>query len=152
MNTIIVYATYSNSTYEASEQLKSVLEANGHSVTLQLANETTVSQFSDFNLVVFASPSWDYQGLEGQPHEDFNSLLESLASASLPDLKYAILGTGDTNYTHFCGAVDVIAKAVSATKAKQLIEPLKIDQYYMDESGNKERIVAWAEKLVAATK
>lgn len=147
MNILLVYATYSNSTYEVASHLQQVLESLGNPVTIQLASETRVDQFSEYDTVVFASPSWDYNGKEGQPHEDFAPLLESLATADISNLKYAICGTGDSSYTHFCGAVDVIEEVLQKTKAIKCHESLRIDNYYLEEEKNKALVADWGTAL-----
>lgn len=147
MNILLVYATYSNSTYEVATHLQQVLEGLGDTVTVQLASETKAEDFSDFDTVVFASPSWDYNGKEGQPHEDFAPLLESLSTADVSSLKYAICGTGDSSYTHFCGAVDVIEAALKTTPATKCHESLRIDNYYLQEEENKALVADWGTAL-----
>lgn len=133
MNVLLLYATNSGSTQAASDIVKNELTAAGQTVSVKNPTETTFDEISKADLIILASPSWDYAGKEGQPHEDFNALLKEFEGKTLDGKPFAILGLGDTNYTHYCGAVDVFEEYVKRLNAKLAIPSLRIDRYYQNQ-------------------
>lgn len=153
MTITLLYATYSNSTALASEDLKAELEKLGHSVQLEQISEVSVEAVEKAEVLVLASPSWDYNGQQGMPHEDFLNFHEAHPNLKLTDTPLAIMGLGDSSFTFYCGAVDHLwAWFGKEGGAKQLIDPLKIDQYYVNEDEAKVSIAAWAQQLDSALK
>lgn len=144
MQITLIYATYSGSTMTASQILADALTELGHQVTAQLVTETTGDHLTQAEALIFASPSWDFQGHEGMPHEDFLPFMEQHKDLKIPGKPVAILGLGDQNYTHFCGAVGHLEAYVTGLEAELIVESLKIDQFYMDEAAHTQSIKHWA--------
>jgi flavodoxin I len=147
MNVLLVYATYSNSTYSAAEIASTELKDAGHTVEIVLARETKPEQLQAADLVILASPSWDYFGDQGQPHEDYLVFNKTMADTTFPDKKFAILGLGDSTYTYFCGAVEHLQATVEKLQGKLIVESLKIDQYYINEVTATQQIKEWARNV-----
>ena len=150
MNILLLYATNSGGTQQASEMVASMLREKGHTVTLKNPKESNVVEVSSVDFVLLASPSWDYQDKEGMPHEDFFPLLEALKGKTLENKPFAILGLGDSSYSHFCGSVDEFEKVVQNLKGKLIVPSLKIDGYYLHMDQNNQAVKDWTEKLLAA--
>lgn len=131
----------------ASEVLKQALEAAGHAVSMNMAFEATPEMITSAELVVLASPSWDFDDKEGQPHEDFFAFFEKMPKEVFKGKKCALLGLGDKNYTKFCGAVDVFKAQLEERDAK-VIGELRLDQYYLNEAQCVESITAWAGQII----
>lgn len=147
MNILFLYATNSGSTMDATSSVKSLLEASGHTVTLKNPKESSFDELTKADCIVIASPSWDYEGKEGQPHEDFDALLKELEGKSLEGKPFAILGLGDSSYTHFCGAVDIFESMVQGVKGKLIVPSLRIDRFYQKRE-NPDLVKSWADSLV----
>lgn len=150
MNILLIYATYSGSTMSASQVLSDTLAEQGHQVSMQLVTETTADQLTQAEALILASPTWDYNGHEGMPHEDFLPFMEQHKDLKMPGKPVAILGLGDQNYSHFCGAVGHMEEYVRGLEMNLVVESLKIDQFYMDEPGNTEKVKNWGASLSAA--
>jgi len=148
MTVSIIYATYSNSTTMASEVLKQALEAAGHAVSMSMAYEATPEMLKPADLVVLASPSWDFNDEEGQPHEAFFAFFEKMPKDVFSGKNCALLGLGDKNYNKFCGAVDVLRNQLEEFGSKITSEPLRLDQYYLNEAQCVEEIKSWAGEIV----
>lgn len=148
MNITIVYATYSNSTALATELIETFLKKADHTVTRVLASEATAEMFQSPDLLILASPSWDYNGQQGMPHEDYEGLQARLADLRLEGKPTAVLALGDTNFTHFCGAAAHLTEWLEGKGAVSVVPPLKIDQYYVNEAAAKEAILAWISSLL----
>ncbi len=152
MQISIVYGTYSNSTGLATELLESELIKMGHTVARMLISCATPAALQAAEFLVIASPSWDYQGQQGMPHEDFTKFHETNPNLDLNGKPIAIMGLGDSSFTLFCGAVDHLTQWFESYGALTEVEPLKIDQYYFDEAHAKQQILAWAKDVDAAAK
>lgn len=147
MNVTLVYGTYSNSTALAAQDLQVELEKLGHSILLLQAQELTPEVLAKSSFLILASPSWDYNGEQGMPHEDFTQFHQQHPDLQLSGLPFAVMGLGDSSFTYFCGAVDHLTKWFTQYGAKSMIDSLKIDQYYIDENAAKEAIAGWAQAL-----
>jgi flavodoxin I len=147
MNTLIIFATYSGGTEAAVNVLSETLKAKGQTVTLISPTQTNPEEMTKYDLVILASPSWDTNGKEGQPHEDYFSLIEKSKGKTCDGRKFAIMGLGDSSYPHFCGAVDELEKFVNEIKGALTVPSLKIDGYFYNQEKNNQTIKEWAQKL-----
>ena len=149
MNILLLYATNSGGTQQASQMVASQLQEKGHTVSMKNPKESKTDEIAGADLVIFASPSWDYQDKEGQPHEDFFPLLQSFEGKTMDGKSFAILGLGDSSYAHFCGAVEEFEKVVQNLKGKLVVGSLKIDGYYLHMDESNQAVKDWTEKLLA---
>jgi flavodoxin I len=147
MKIVIVYATYSNSTFTAAHILDEELKKLGHTTEVVLARDVQVPQLQAAEVVVIASPSWDYTGTQGMPHEDYDIFKRTIGATTFPDKKFAIMGLGDSTYTYFCGAVTHLEKMVADMQGKLVTESLKLDQFYFAEAENTQKVKQWAATL-----
>lgn len=148
MNILIAYATFSSGTGTASHIVEKILTDKGHAVTRQLVDDSTPDTFSNFDLVILASPSWEHEGKDGQPHPAFASIIQT--SVQTPDTRYAIFGLGDSTYARFCGAVDHLENYVRQMKGQLITDSLRIDGFYFDEEKNTQKLIDWTQKLDTA--
>lgn len=147
MKTLLMYATNSGGTFSASQYLSDMLSAPDSPVTMKEALEvTSPSELDQYDLVILASPSWDYNGDEGQPHEHFMTFMDMTKEKLYEGRAFAIVGLGDSSYTHFCGAVDHLEKWVNDKKGKLLVSSLRIDGYYYKPDSN-DFLKTWAEGM-----
>lgn len=152
MNITIVYATYSNSTFMAAEHLAEQLKQAGHVPQIVQAKEVSADAISAADAVILASPSWDYHGQQGMPHEDFQDFAQTVSGLDLGEKPMAIMGLGDSTYQFFCGAVAHLEKQVTELNGKLVVTSLKIDQYYMQEAAATQAITDWAAQLASTLK
>lgn len=146
MRVLIVYATNSGGTAQAVDSVSTILRGSGHDVDTRNAGGTTPENFNGYSCVIFATPTWDYADKEGQPHEDFIPLMDALKDKVFDNTSFAILGLGDSSYTHFCGAVDIFEKLVGSVKGKLIVTSLRIDRFYQKPE-NMGLVEEWARKL-----
>jgi flavodoxin len=147
MKTLILYATYSGGTETAVNILADELKAKGQSVDLKNPAQTDPADLSGYDLIVFASPSWDTDGKEGQPHEDFFPFMEKTKGKLPEGKKFAVLGLGDSSYPHFCGGADVLETFVSDSKRNLSVPSLRIDGFFFNQEKHTQSIKDWAQKL-----
>lgn len=144
MRILVVYATYSNSTFLAASILETELMNAGHQVSLNLVSEVDIEQFKNVDLIIFTSPSWDNNGEQGLPHQDYEGFKERLGNITFPNHKFAIMGLGDSTYTYFCGAVSHLEKMVEKMQGTLVLPSLKLDQFYIYEQECTQEIKKWA--------
>lgn len=147
MNILLVYATNSGTTMMAAQAVSDKLTAAGHSVTMKQVVETTVEEITVAPMVIFGSPSWDFDGKEGMPHEDYLPLMEKLKTMNAQNKPFAIFGLGDSSYRIFCGSVDHMEELVKTMKGKLVVPSLRIDNYFADQTKHMESINSWAESV-----
>lgn len=145
----LFYATYSGGTQAAAEFLSKSLESQGHEVETKMILETNFEDTLNYDLRIFASPTWDDSGLEGQPHQDFIAFMNNSAGKNYLGKKCAIMGLGDVTYTHFCGAVDILENFVNKVGGKIVAPSLKIDGYLFDTEKNNGLILDWIKKIIS---
>lgn len=147
MNILLVYATNSGGTQIAGSLVADVLKKHEFTVITKEVSDVSVADIQDKDLVIFGSPSWDFAGNEGMPHENYLSFIEKMKSQKFNDKKFAVFGLGDSSYTYFCGAVDHLEDLVKDMGGRLIIDSLKIDGFYFNQEKNSAMISDWAEKL-----
>lgn len=150
MNILILYATNSGATDIVSQIVGDTLTAQGHTVTRKQVHESSPDDLGQFDAIVLGSPSWDFDGKEGQPHEDYFPFMEKLGDKTFENKPFAVFGLGDSSYTVFCGAVEHLEALVAKLKGKKAVESLKIDGFYYKQDIHTEATKAWAEQLAKA--
>ncbi len=150
MNILLVYATNSGTTMSTAQTINDLLIAKGNAVTMKEVRDSSEADFSSPDVVIMGSPSWDFEGHEGMPHEDWLPLMEKLKAMSFENKKFAIFGLGDSSYKHFCGAVDHLEELVKTVKGTLIVPSLRIDKFYSDQTGNMEKITTWAGSVASS--
>ena len=146
MKVLVVYATLSGSTMTAANIIADTLKAHGHEVTMATADQVTAANMTGVGAVLFGSPSWEDEGLDGQPLPEVRKCIEGLKPEDLTGKKVALFGLGDVSYPRFCGAVDVMAEKLKALNVTPMVESLRIDRYYSSPE-NEQKVKSWAERL-----
>lgn len=151
MKILICYATYSSGTQTASEFLEEHLKAT-HDVTRKQVKEVDPDEFKNYELIIFGSPSWEINKIEGMPHQDFIELTQKALGKTYEDRTFAVFGLGDETYAHFCGAVDHLELFIMDMKAKLVHPSLKIEGFYFKKDENVKTLLEWSDKLLSTLK
>ncbi|MBR3379205.1 MAG: flavodoxin domain-containing protein, partial [Bacillus sp. (in: Bacteria)] len=72
---------------------------------------------------------------DGDLPDDFIDLYEEMEELDLTGKAFAVFGSGDTSYEHFCGAVDLIEEKVKELGGDIVLPSIKIE---LNPEGNEE--------------
>ncbi len=146
MDTLLIYATNSGGTAQAAQMIANTLTSKGHVVTVKEAKDAVPADITAAPFVILGSPSWDYNGMDGQPLPEMVELIDRCKDIQLEGKPCAVFGLGDSNYTYFCGAVTYLEAFIKRAKGILVLPSLKVDGFYMrPEAG--EHITKWADEL-----
>lgn len=147
-NTLLIYGSLTGNTEGVSFKIQEILKEKGKEIEVKNSIDADLNDLTGpYNNFIFACSTWD----DGLPQSDFNDFIERIVGSkpSLADKKIAILGCGDSNYVHFCGAADAIEKVfITDLAGKKIIETLRIDGYPETEE-NQVLLKNWVEKLAS---
>ena len=115
---IVVYASETGNTESVAEEVVKGLEEAGLDVTLKDAEDSDAEELSEYDLVLLASSTWGEE--EKELHESIVDFYEDLNDINFSGKPAAAFGCGDTGYTHFCGAVDLLEERLEERGAKLL--------------------------------
>lgn len=146
MDILITYSTNSGGTFVVARTIAEHLKTK-HTVTLKTAAATSEHDISKAQIIFFGSPSWDFDGKEGQPHETMLELLKRLEQVQLRGKRMVMFGCGDSSYTHFCGAVDELEIWSRKKGATLLLPSLRLDEFFFHEEANILKTKTWTEDL-----
>lgn len=143
---LIVYGSTTGNTAYTAEVLDRVVAGAGNSVKVLDAAQASADGLGEgYDAVLFGCSTWGDEEIEMQ--DDFIPLFDSLESAGLKGKKAAVFGCGDSSYTYFCGAVDVIEKKLEELGVELVTDGLKIDG---DPHTMKEEIEGWGKDVIKA--
>ncbi|MFC1653846.1 flavodoxin domain-containing protein [Patescibacteria group bacterium] len=147
MNTLIVYATHSGSTYCVASEIMGIFGGK-YPTLIKRADETDNADVDSSDVILIGSSSWDYKGKRGYPLRDMMNFLEKLKGSDLSGKKIIVFGCGDSDYEYFCGAVDVIEEKLSEIGSKPTFQSLKINRFFLDELQNRDQVKKWAKEAL----
>lgn len=142
---VIFYGTLTGNTQTVAEKIAELCRAQGKEVeTKNIAGLDAADLSTEAATVILASSTWD----DGHLQADWQDFIDRTANEtiSLAGKKVAIFGCGDSNYTHFCSAVDLLEQYATQKGGQKIIDSLKVDGF-PDMENNQQQIQAWATQL-----
>ncbi|MCX2454693.1 flavodoxin domain-containing protein [Lacticaseibacillus nasuensis] len=118
----IVYASLTGTNQHVANYLKAKLLAVGASVTASEMSQTAAASLADVDIAIVTSYTND-----NELPEEALAFYEELQDLELPQLRFAVCGTGDTAYPQFCTAVDLFESAFLGTGALPAARSVKLD-------------------------
>ncbi len=141
---LIIYGSTTGNTEFVARHIAAFLLGKGAKVETRDAAQTNTSDVSGAEgLVILGCSTWGEEEIGLQ--EDFELLHIQLKKTDLSQKQFALFGCGDSGYTHFCGAVDLIEQTLRKNGAHLVHYPLKIDGEPDAALG---QIDTWLEELV----
>lgn len=147
MKVLIAYATYSGSTLMVAQKVKEILENHHYLTDIKDVMELKPQDLAPYDVILLGSCTWKFETKDGQPHLGFIKFRENIQNTNLQDKYFAAFATGDENYLHFCSAADYLSECIRDLKGKELISPLRINQYYFHEEENNQIVKHWVDNV-----
>jgi len=113
---IVVYASESGNMESVAEEVVKGLEEAGLDVTLKNAEDSDAKELLEYDLVLLASSTWGDE--EKELHVDMVDFYENLNGINFSGKPAAAFGCGDSDYTHFCGAVDLLEERLDESASR----------------------------------
>lgn len=147
MRIALLYETYSSTTESVVMIVKDLWVQKGHEVVVSKLQDRMDFTTESYDLVVLATPSWFDRGREGQPHTAFLTYMDAHAQDNFSQKKFGFIGLGDSNYAHFCLAIDILEDFFVQRGAQKWGETLKLDNFYLNTEGETKKIQDWCNTL-----
>ena len=128
---LLVYATMSGNTEAMADLIEKGLKEAGASVDRHEAMDIDAELLHDYSHILLGAYTWG----DGDLPDDFIDLYEEMEELDLPGKAFAVFGSGDTSYEHFCGAVDLIEEKVKELGGDIVLPSIKIE---LNPEGNEE--------------
>ena len=126
-NTLLIYGSLTGNTEGVAYKLQELCKNKGKDIEVKNAIDADLIDLQgNYDTFIFACSTWD----DGLPQADFADFIERVnkGQLNLTGKKIAILGCGDSNYVHFCGATNIIEKVfVTDMGGTKIVEALHID-------------------------
>lgn len=124
-NAIVIYGSETGNTESVAEEIAAGLGDENFEVTLKNVIESSVEELSNHDLILLGSSTWGDEEKELQ--SDMVDFYEELERINLSGKPAAAFGCGDRDYTHFCGAVDLLEERLEQIGANLLDEGFRVD-------------------------
>lgn len=121
--TIIVYGSTTGSTLKLAERIESTLKRYNGDVELVEVTDIHPGDLKTYDLILLGCSTWG----EGELQDDFIYFEEEMEGLDLKGKHAACFGPGDSDYTLFCEAVNILEGRLELCGAHIITEGLKID-------------------------
>lgn len=127
-----------------AEHLASALEKKSIPYTLQNVFEANPGELPDYACIVLGSSTYG----QGDLQRDFLDFERGMDDLDLTGVKAAIFGSGNSRYSYYAEAVDILEAKVKIQGARLVFPSFRQDM--MRESPDGEEVLDWASGLAAA--
>ncbi|WP_422388408.1 flavodoxin [Bacillus altitudinis] len=121
----------SGNTEAMADLIEKGLKEAGASVDRHEAMDIDAELLHDYSHILLGAYTWG----DGDLPDDFIDLYEEMEELDLAGKAFAVFGSGDTSYEHFCGAVDLIEEKVKELGGDIVLPSIKIE---LNPEGNEE--------------
>ena len=136
----IIYASVTGNTKSLVDLLASCFRTYSVSLQIYTAWEFTVERLADFDAVIIATYTWGSGSIPKEMHKIF----KSFERQDVKNLITGVVGTGDSFYHNFCGAVDAFRDMLFVHST--LAATLKIE--LSPQSKDCSRCIKFAESII----
>ena len=141
---LVIYGSSTGNTESIAKMIADGLSDAGHEVTLCNAADVAAPGLAEgYDAVLMGASVWGEAEIELQ--DDFEPLFQEFEKMGLEGRKLAAFASGDREYEHFCGAVDVIEERGNNCGAILMTEGLRLEG---DGSDAKDEIDAFVNAVI----
>ena len=140
----ILFGTQTGNAEGLAMDAAAVARAQGFQANVQGLDDISMDTFSSMKNVIITIATYG----EGEMPDNASLFWESLNSSSMPrlsDMKFGVLGLGDTGYDEFCQAGKLIDMRLEQLGAYRLVDRLDCDVDYEDIASD------WINKTIPLT-
>ena len=141
----IVFASQTGNAKNLAHVISESLHSHNIENDVQDMSDLTPESLSDFSKLLIVTSTFG----DGEPPDngsEWMSYLKFTDQVSLTNLKFAVLGLGDTYYPHFCQAGKDFEELLFKHGGSSMIRRLDCDLYYEEQYGE------WLEELIGVLK
>ncbi|MBS9336180.1 flavodoxin domain-containing protein [Fructobacillus papyrifericola] len=122
----VIFATITGNNEAVADRLVNLLEEAGVQVQKSEISQTEADELAEYDLAFLVPYTYD----EGSLPDEGLDYFDDIADLDLPDLVYAVAGSGDTFYEgYYCLALDKFDEQMQKTGAKRAGEIVRINLY-----------------------
>ncbi|MEC1262322.1 flavodoxin [Bacillus swezeyi] len=131
---LLVYASMSGNTEAMADLIEKGLLEGEAEVDRHEAMDVDAELFNDYQHIVFGAYTWG----DGELPDEFLDIYEDMEGMDFKDKTFAVFGSGDTSYEHFCGAVDILEDKIKELGGNVGLPSVKIE---MNPEGEEENML-----------
>ena len=140
----ILFGTQTGNAEGLAADAAAVARGQGFQTNVQGLDDISMDTFSSMKNVIITIATYG----EGEMPDNASLFWEALSSSGmprLPDMKFGVLGLGDTGYDEFCQAGKLIDMRLEQLGAQRLVDRLDCDVDYEDIASE------WIDKVIPLT-
>ena len=122
---LLVYASMTGNTEEMANLVEKGLLEVGATVEKKDVVDVDASAIEEYQNILLGAYTWG----EGALPDEFLDLYDDLEAMDLSEKTFAVFGTGDTSYSVYCGAVDLLEDVIKDKGGKLALEGLKVENW-----------------------
>jgi flavodoxin I len=139
---IIVFGSTMGTTRKMTDVVKNEMNASVFfEVEVKNAAEADPAGLSAYDVIVFGCSTWG----DGVLQDDFEVFAERLKTVDLTGKKAAVFGPGESSYSNFCKAVDILEDVLKSSGAEIVHKGLRADILEGDQD---EKAVCWTKDFI----
>ncbi|SDZ09787.1 flavodoxin I [Evansella caseinilytica] len=143
---LLVYASMTGNTEEMADLVEEGVASEGVEVDKRDVMDVDISTIDEFDYIMLGAYTWG----EGALPDEFLDLYDDMETHDLAGKTFAVFGTGDTSYTIYCGAVDLLEEVIKERGGNLALEGLKVEN--LPEGDDKDRSVAFGAEFARLVK
>lgn len=121
---LMVYCSMTGNTETIAQLVEAGIKESGFEVVRKEVIEVDAHEILDYESVILGSYTWG----EGEIPDEFLDFYDEISGLDFTGKKFAVFGSGDSSYEHFCGAVDALEKLIEENAGHIMLESLKVEQ------------------------
>lgn len=141
MKTVIIYGSMTGNTEFMAECIAKELKLAGEEVVLKEAAFAFAEELEQYDQILFGTYTWG----DGDLPDESVDFYEEAKQVDFSAKKVAVFGSGDSSYSCFAGAVDILEDLLKEKGCSLTVENLKIDR---DETEIEEKCKKFARSFI----
>ncbi|MFD9624221.1 flavodoxin [Peribacillus muralis] len=121
---IMIFASMSGNTEEMADFIAGgIMESGVEIEKIDIMDSPKASVLKDYDGILLGAYTWG----DGDLPDDFLDFYDEMEDVDLTGKKAAVFGSGDSYYTHYCAAVDILNEKLKDRGADIVLEGLKVE-------------------------